>query len=379
MYNDIIIGCGFAGAVMAERLAAAGRKILMIDRRNHIGGNCYDAKDQYGVLIHVYGPHIFHTSDKGVYEYLSAFTKWNEYSHEVVAKVGENYIPVPFNLNTLKTAFPDKAKALEKKLTDTYGMDTKVPILKLRESEDEDIRMIADYVYNNIFLKYTMKQWGQTPEEIDPSVTGRVPVYISYDNRYFQDTYQGMPSDGFTPMFEKMLDNDNITVELGLDAKDVLSFRDGNVYYKNEIFHGNVIYSGQIDELFDNKYGMLPYRTLNFVTEHYDCDGVLPKAVVNYTVSEDYTRITEYKKLTWQECEGTTIMKEYSLSYDGEKTQTPYYAIINQENLTLYNKYKAEADRYKNLYMLGRLAEYKYYNIDGIVRRALNLADKITG
>ena len=215
MYNSIIIGAGCAGATMARQLADNGQKVLVIDKRPHIGGNCYDAYDEHGVLIHVYGPHIFHTNEKKVYDYLSRFTKWYDYQHEVVAKVDDMLIPVPFNLNTLKMVYGEKkAKELEEKLVDMFGMDTKVPILKLRESTDEEIKAIADYVYNNIFLKYTMKQWGKKPEEIDPAVTGRVPVYISYDNRYFQDKYQGMPLDGYTKMFENMLAHENITVKL---------------------------------------------------------------------------------------------------------------------------------------------------------------------
>lgn len=256
-------------------------------------------------------------------------------------------------------------------------MDTKVPILKLMESEDEDIQSIAGYVYDNIFLKYTMKQWGQTPKEIDPSVTGRVPVYISYDNRYFQDKYQGMPLNGFTALFNNMLEDDNITVKLNTEASEIISLEEDGIYCQGNKFLGNVIYTGPIDELFNEKFGMLPYRTLDFVTEHYEEDSILPKAVVNYTVSEDYTRITEYKKLTGQKHPGSTIMMEYSHSYEGKESQIPYYAIINEKNTGLYELYKKEADKYNNLYMLGRLAEYKYYNIDAIVRRALDLANEL--
>lgn len=377
MYDSIIVGCGFAGAVMAQRLAEKGQKVLVIDKRAHVGGNCYDTEDEYGICIHVYGPHIFHTTDKGVYEYLSRFTEWYDYSHEVVAKVDDGYIPVPFNLNTLKLVFPEKEKELAHKLISRYGMDTKVPILKLMESEDEDIQSIAGYVYDNIFLKYTMKQWGQTPKEIDPSVTGRVPVYISYDNRYFQDKYQGMPLNGFTALFNNMLADDNITVKLNMEASEIISLEEDGIYCQGNKFLGNVIYTGPIDELFNEKFGMLPYRTLDFVTKHYEEDSILPKAVVNYTVSEDYTRITEYKKLTGQKHPGSTIMMEYSHSYEGKESQIPYYAIINEKNTGLYELYKKEADKYNNLYMLGRLAEYKYYNIDAIVRRALDLADKL--
>lgn len=379
MYDYIVVGSGFAGATAANILAKEyNKKILIIEKRNHIGGNCYDEIDSNGILIHKYGPHIFHTNSKEVYDYLSQFTKWYDYSHEVVAYVNNEYIPVPFNLNTLKRAFPDNSEELRDKLVSTYGYGEKVPVLELKNSEDEDIRKIAEYVYNNIFLKYTMKQWGQTPEEIDPSVTGRVPVLISEDNRYFQDKYQGMPLDGYTKIFENMLfDNDNIDIIYDTDCKDVLEFTEKGIMYDGKIYGGKVIFTGPIDELFDNRYGRLPYRTLEFVNEHYERNEYQPNAVVNYTVSEDYTRITEYKKLTGQNISGTSIHKEYPKSYTGKEGEIPYYAIINEDNMEIYRKYLNMLKAYKNFYLLGRLAEYKYYNIDAIVLKAIQLAHEL--
>lgn len=379
MYDCIVIGSGFAGATAADILAREkGKKVLVIERRNHIGGNCYDVRDEHGILIHQYGPHIFHTNNREVYEYLSRYTEWYEYSHEVAGYIGGEYMPVPFNLNTLKQVYGDeKAELLEKKLKDTYGEGNRVPILELRKSGDADIRHIAEFVYNNVFLKYTMKQWGQKPEEIDPAVTGRVPVLISHDNRYFQDKYQGMPLEGYTPVFEKMLSHENIDVLTGTDALSVLQFEEDKILYKGQEFKGTVIYTGAIDELFSCRYGRLPYRSLEFQFEYFDRDEYQPKAVVNYTVSEEFTRITEFKKLTGQKADGTTIMKEYPKAYTGENGQIPYYAIINEENNKLYEKYKQLAQRYKNMYLLGRLAEYKYYNIDAIVARALETAGNI--
>ena len=379
MYDYIIVGSGFAGATAANILADRyGKKVLIIEKRSHIGGNCYDEKDEHGILIHKYGPHIFHTDSEKVYEYLSQFTKWYDYSHEVVAYVDEDFIPVPFNLNTLKIAFPQEAEELREKLVDIYGYGKKVPILELRNNDDEDIRKIADYVYENIFLRYTMKQWGQTPEEINPEVTGRVPVLISDDNRYFQDKYQGMPLDGYTAIFENMLlNNQNIDILYDTDCKEVLKFEEEGIIYNNELFRGKVIFTGPIDELFDNRFGRLPYRTLNFVNEYLDKDSYQPKAVVNYTVSEEFTRITEYKKLTGQKAKGTSIMKEYPMSYTGEEGQIPYYAIINGENLTIYSKYLDMLSKYDNFYLLGRLAEYKYYNIDAIVLKSMELIEEL--
>ena len=378
MYDCIIIGSGIAGAAAARVLAEEqGRNVLVLEKKHHIGGNCYDGKDEYGILVHWYGPHIFHTGNEEVYEWLSRFTDWYAFGHEVVARVGDKLLPVPFNLNTLKMVYgEEKAAVLEKKLVDTFGFGARVPILKLREQQDEDLRAIADYVYENVFLRYTMKQWGQTPEEIDPAVTGRVPVVISYDNRYFGDKYQGMPRDGFTPMFEKMLAHPNIEIRTNTNAKDalVISEKEGKVLLEGQEFHGTVIYTGPVDELFDCRFGRLPYRTLRFDFEHYDRPDYQGHSVVNYTVSEDYTRITEFKYLTGQKADSTTIVKEYPFAYTGAEGEIPYYAIMNEENNALYQKYADLAAQIPDFHLLGRLAEYKYYNIDAMAAKAIALA-----
>lgn len=380
MYDCIIVGAGIAGATVARKLAEDGnKKVLIIERRNHIGGNCYDRPDEYGILIHEYGPHIFHTEEEPVREFLSRFTDWYDFGHEVVAKVGDKLIPVPFNLNTLHMVYDqEKANRLEKKLIEEYGQDSRVPIMKLRENADPDVREIAEYVYQNVFLKYTMKQWGQTPEEISPEVTGRVPVVISYDNRYFKDKYQSVPADGFTPMFENMLNHENIEVWLNTDCTDVLSFAEGKVYFQNQVFEGELIYTGALDELFNCKFGRLPYRSLDFKFEHLDTDSYQDHSVVNYTVSEDFTRITEFKFLTGQkDTNGTTIVKEYPFAYTGAEGEIPYYAILDEANQALYEKYKALTEEYDKFYLLGRLAEYKYYNIDAMTLKAMELAESI--
>ena len=378
MYDVIIVGAGTAGCVAARKLAEQNKKVLIIEKKNHIAGNCYDEKDEHGVLIHMYGPHIFHTSKENVYTFWSRFTDWYEFRHEVVANVHGQYMPVPFNLHTLKAAYgEEKAKELEEKLVRIYGMGTKVPILDLMNHEDADLQMIGKFVYDNIYVYYTMKQWGKKPEEIDPAVTARVPVNISYDNCYFGDKYQGVPLHGFTPMFEKMVEHENITIELGVEAKEVLGIESGKVLYKGEVFNGDVIFTGPIDEFFDCKYGRLPYRTLDFVFEYYEQDDFQGHSVVNYTVDQDYTRITEYKYLTGQKCKGTTISKEYPSAYTGEEGQIPYYSIANEENHALYAKYKAEVEDVPNFHLLGRLAEYQYYNIDVMVEKAMELAEKL--
>ena len=251
--------------------------------------------------------------------------------------------------------------------------------MKLREHPDPQIQDIARYVYENVFLKYTMKQWGQTPEEIDPQVTGRVPVLISYDTRYFQDKYQGVPAEGFTAMFENMLRHENITVRTSTDARTLMEFREKEIYFEGSRFEGNVIFTGALDELYDCQYGRLPYRSLRFDSEHLDTDDFQGgHSVVNYTVSEDFTRITEFKHLTGQRnTSGTTIIREYPFAYTGAEGEIPYYAIMNAENEALYKQYQELAGQIENLYLLGRLAEYKYYNMDAMADKALALADRL--
>ena len=385
-YNYLIIGAGFAGAVCARRLAEGGKKVLVLERRSHIGGNAYDCLDDSGVLIHQYGPHIFHTGNKEVFDFLSRFTQWREYQHRVVANIpdgkgGRMQYPVPFNLTSLETAFgQEEGKRLGDKLIAAYGAEKKVTILELRQNPDPEIAAIADYVYEHVFVHYTMKQWGQTPEEIDPNTTARVPVFLSRDDRYFQDTYQGMPLEGYTKLFENMLDHPGITVELGVDALKRLELDGGAILLDGQPFSGQVIFTGQADELFGFQFGPLPYRTLDFRFETFPQDAFQTHGTVNYTVDEPYTRITEFKHLTGQVKPGvTTIMKEISKAYTGAEGETPYYAIINPENNALYAKYKAEADKFPRLHLLGRLAEYKYYNMDAIAGRALALANELLG
>ena len=383
-FDCLVIGAGMAGAVAARELAErGGKKVLVLERRDHVGGNAYDCFDKAGVLIHKYGPHIFHTNNKRVFDYLSRFTPWRNYQHQVVANIpaeeGRLELPVPFNLISLRAAFPpEQAAALEEKLLAAYGPERKVTILELREHADPSIRALADYVYEHVFVRYTMKQWGQKPEDIDPATTARVPVFLSEDCRYFQDEYQGMPLEGYTPMFQRLLDHPDITVETGVDALSRMELAAGGVLLDGAPFAGTVIYTGAADELFGCKYGRLPYRTLDFVFESHPVDWWQSHGTVNYTVDEDYTRITEFKYLTGQELPGmTTIMKEYSRSYTGADGEIPYYAIINEANNALYARYQGEAAAYPQLRLLGRLAEYKYYNMDAIAARALELCDEL--
>lgn len=378
-YDALVVGAGFAGATVACRLAQAGKKVLVVERRDHIGGNAYDCLDEAGVLVHKYGPHIFHTQHKEVYDFLSQFTGWRDYQHRVVANVYGQLMPVPFNLTSLEIAFEGRAAALEEKLLAAYGPERKVTILELRQSKDPELAELADYVYENIFKTYTMKQWGQKPEDIDPNTTARVPVFLSRDDRYFQDPYQGMPSNGYTALFTAMLAHPNIELRLDTEANAVLTLTQvGTTLVDGESFQGPIVYTGAVDELFEHRFGRLPYRTLDFQFETHPVEWFQTHGTVNYTVDQDFTRITEFKHLTGQELpKRTTIMKEFSKAYTGEAGEIPYYAIINPDNKALYQKYADLAKGYKNFHLLGRLAEYQYYNMDAIVKRALELSERL--
>jgi UDP-galactopyranose mutase len=289
--------------------------------------------------------------------------------------------PVPFNLTSMEEAFgKEEGKVLGDKLIAAYGAEKKVTILELRQNPDPEIAALADYVYEHVFVHYTMKQWGQKPEDIDPNTTARVPVFLSRDDRYFQDAYQGMPLEGYTKMFERMLDHPNIEVLLNTDVRQYLSLEEYDIFLRGAGMPLPVplIYTGPLDEFFGLCYGRLPYRTLDFQFETLPQDAYQTHGTVNYTVDQDFTRITEFKHLTGQDLPGvTTIVKEYSRPYIGDPKETPYYAIINRSNNALYARYKAEADKKQQLHLLGRLAEYKYYNMDAIAARALELAERL--
>lgn len=381
LYDVIVIGAGYAGATCARRLAeTCGSRVAVLERRNHIAGNAYDCLDAAGILIHKYGPHIYHTYNDRVHQFLSRFTEWTDYQHKVLANIHGTLMPVPFNHTSLKLAFGEEhGEHLYEKLVATFGENKKVPIMELREKNDAELVEVADYVYENVFLYYTMKQWGKTPDQIDPSVTGRVPVFIGDDDRYFpQAPHQGMPVDGYTRLFERMLDHDLIDVFLEVDARDLLGFSSDGITVRERPYGGEIIYTGPLDELFDYDLGALPYRTLDMVFETLDQDQFQPVGTVNYTTSEDFTRITEFKNMTGQVVPGkTTIMREYSKAYEPGSGQTPYYAIIEDETQALYRRYRERVEGLLNFHPVGRLAEYRYYDMDAVCASALELSDEI--
>jgi len=390
-FDALVIGAGFAGSVVARELAERAHKtVAVIEQRPHVGGNAYDHLDATGVLVHDYGPHIFHTTQQRAYDYVRRFTPWLDYQHRVLANIHGIYTPVPFNLDSIELHFPPaKAQELIDRLIKIFGEGTKVPIIDLRAQDDPLLAELADFVYRKVFLIYTQKQWGVTPEEVDPTVTARVPILVGRDDRYFQDPWQGMPQNGYTALFESLLDHPRITVFTNLDANDILSFDSGTtinthattrfqqILVDGAPYGGTVIYSGPLDRLCNDRFGILPYRSLDFVFKSFDTKHVLPCGTVNYTVSEDYTRITEFTWLTAQDLDHTTIMEEYPQAYEALPGQIPYYAILNSDNIDHYNRYRDLFANLDQFHVIGRLVEYRYYNMDQIVLRALELADDL--
>lgn len=381
-YDVIIVGAGFAGAVLAERLAHRDKQVLVIDSREQIGGNAYDYM-QDGILIHKYGPHIFHTNYIEVFDYLSNFTKWYKYEHKVVGHIKDKVVPIPFNLESIEECFDqDKSVKLKAILKQTYGDGKKVPIMELLKNEDEDIKELADFIFENVFKYYTMKQWGLEADELDSAVTARVPVNVSYDDRYFNDEYQYMPKEGYTKIFEKLLENENIELRLNTYSKDLISLKNGKIFFDGELFEGKMIYTGAIDELFDYSLGELPYRSLDLKLERKD-GTYQKKATENYPCPKEeraYTRITEYKHFMENEIEDLTyIHTEYPMAYDrnAQIGNIPYYPVFTEENDRRYKSYVELANNYENLILIGRLAEYRYYNMDAIVKKALEVASTL--
>lgn len=376
----IIAGAGISGITAARKLAENGKKILLVEKTHKISGHCFDYQNERGIYIHKYGPHIFHTENKNVWGFLSEFTNWHSYQHSVDGYIDGKLVPIPFNLNSIHSLFPEqKAKDIENKLLEIYEYDSRIPILELKKSKDKDLLFLADFIYNKVFLNYTLKQWGGvSPEDLDPSVSARVPVVVSRDDRYFSDKYQGIPVNGYTTMMQNMLNHPNIHLLLNTKIEDVIDIKGDKILFNSTLFNGKVIYTGSIDALFDYKYGELPYRSINLELETLNVDGhIQPKAVINYPNNYNFTRITEYKHFQKSKIiNSTTICKEFPTAYIKGKN-IPFYVIHNDESMSNYSLYKHDVDNIDNLYCLGRLAEFKYYDMDDAVESALDLVDNL--
>jgi UDP-galactopyranose mutase len=359
MFDYLIVGAGFAGSVLAERLAKAGKRVMICDKRSHIGGNAYDHHDAAGILVHKYGPHIFHTNSRDVFEYLSQFTQWRQYEHRVLASVDGQLVPIPISLETVNSLYnmnldPNGMKDFLERIAE--------PKDDIRTSEDVVVSKVGRELYEKLFRNYTRKQWDLDPSELDAAVTARLPVRFSRDRRYFSDTYQAMPLYGYTRMFENLLDHPNITIVLNADYHELI----GEVSYRE------MIYTGPVDEFFDFRYGKLPYRSLHFKHETHDVQVYQPNSVVNYPNEHLYTRITEFKYLTGQVHPKTSIVYEYPRA-EGD----PYYPVPKPENALLYKRYKELADSTQGVHFVGRLATYKYYNMDQVTAQALAVFRKL--
>ena len=353
-FDYLVVGAGFAGATLAERLArAGGKRVLVVDRRNHIGGNAYDHYNAAGILVHRYGPHIFHTNSREVFDYLSQFTEWRAYEHRVRASVDGRLVPLPINLDTINELYGLDLSAPE---LDAYFASVAEPVERIRTSEDFVVSKVGRDLYLKFFRSYTRKQWDLDPSELDASVAARVPARLNRDDRYFTDEYQAMPLDGYTRMFERMLDHPNIKVLLQTDYREI----------ENVLPYRELVYTGPIDEFFDLRYGKLPYRSLEFRFETHAQERFQPAPVVNFPNEHAYTRCTEFKYLTGQEHPKTTVVYEYPRA-EGD----PYYPVPRPENAELYQRYKALADASSGVHFVGRLATYKYYNMDQVVAQAL--------
>lgn len=362
--TNVIVGAGLSGIVMAERLANELQEdVLIIEKRPHIGGNCYDYKDENGITIQKYGPHIFHTNNQLVWDYLSQFTKWHYFFLKPQVIINNQAVSLPFNLNTMRQVFPETLAArLEEKLINQFGYDAKVPILELQKEHDSDLKFLAQFIYDKVFKNYTEKQWGIQLADTAPSVSARVPVVVSRNDGYFSDKYQGIPLDGYTAMMTKMLQNPRIKVVLNTDFNEV----------KERVHYKRLFFTGSIDAFFHFKRGVLPYRSLTFDVQEKNIPYYQKTAVVNYPNNYDFTRITEHKYFLNEQSDKTVISIEYPSAFEPTKNER-YYPIENPQNQSLFQQYKTDAAALKNVWFLGRLGDYKYYNMDEAVARALFL------
>jgi UDP-galactopyranose mutase len=376
-YQAVVVGAGLSGAVTAERMATQlGWKVLVLEQRSHLGGNCYDEYDASSVLIHRYGPHLFHTDKQHVWEYLSQFTEWHPYEHRVLSHIDGQLLPIPFNLTSIERCFSaEKAQAMIAALMTRFGEGARIPILQLKQESEPLLAELAEFIYQRAFVNYTCKQWGVTPESISPEVTARVPVVVSRDDRYFTDPWQAVPLSGYTAMLERMLTHPLIELHLAtpMEKHVRLNWQQNEILLDGKPFSGPVIYTGMLDQLVADEEIRLPYRSLRFEHQHLPQTQFQPVTTVNYPNEHAFTRITEFKHLTGQQHAGTSIVYEYPCVYESEKGLEPYYPMFTENAQAHYAKIRNELSQFPQLIMLGRLAEYRYFDMDDAVDNALNI------
>lgn len=378
MEKVLVVGAGLSGAVIARYLAEKGQQVDIWEKRSHIAGNMFDYEDEHGFLVQKYGPHTFHTKKRELYEYMCHYEGWQDYKLTCGAVWDGKYTPTPFNFTTIDTFYSEeKAEELKKHLLLAFKGRSTATVVEVLGNEDPLVRKYAEFLFQNDYAPYTAKQWGVSPEEIDPGVLARVPLRFSYDVGYFDDPYQIMPVHSFTSFFENLLHHSNIHVELGQDALKRLAIKDNQVTVDGRPFAGLVIYTGPIDELFHLKYGKLPYRSLRFEWKYSENESIQDAPVVAYPQEKGFTRITEYKKLPIQEKAGSSYALEYPLPYEEGKDMEPYYPVLTKESKEQYAKYKVLAEKVPNLICCGRLADFKYYNMDQALERALDICQKL--
>lgn len=372
-YDYIIVGAGITGITAAEQLANVyDKKVLLIDKNDHIGGNCYDYYDESGILVHKYGPHIFHTNNEEVYSYLSLFTTWNVYNHKLVCNINNTVIPVPFNLISIDKTMQDDNQKITTALLTEYIVNDTLPLDKLKESKNPDIQKLVSYVNENIYTPYVKKIYGVDPEKICEVDGVNINITISYDCRYYQDKYQAVPSNGYTSMFENMLSNHNINILLEHDYNDIISIdlENKKVYFNDEEYTGQLIFTGMIDEFFNYCYGKLPYRSIVYMNETVDQIHFQENASIIYPNDYHFTEITEYKYITGQHARNTTIQFAFPTDYNPkyDETNIPYYPIITEENIELFRKYEKLTEKFPQITFMGRLCNYKHLNMDEAVQ-----------
>ena len=378
MKKIIVVGCGLCGGVIARKCAEAGFKVSIIERRDHIAGNLFDYHDEHGILIQKYGPHTFHTNKKEIFDYISKFSEWEEYNLTCGAVINNICTPTPFNFKTIDDFYSTKeAENIKEHISNYYKEKKTATVLELLNHDDPVIKGYASFLFKHDYSLYTAKQWGIAPEKVDPSILKRVPLRFDYKVGYFDDKYQFMPKESFLNFFTRLIDHPHIEVFLNTDAKEHVKIIENKIFYDRKELKNPLVYTGPIDELFNYEAGVLPYRSLRFEFVYENIDSKQDMPVVAYPQVPDFTRITEYKKLPVQNCKGTTYAVEYPLQYVPNSESEPYYPLLTAESISNYQKYNELSKQIPNLYLCGRLANYKYYNMDQAIEVALRLSKEL--